>query len=66
MAWAGCNASGAGGLGVEFYIIGFLIGGIATGEWALVALILLWFICLTVGIWLSSINPEDYPEWFED
>ena len=43
MAWAGCNASGNAGLGFELWLIGGILAGIVSGEWAIVLIMLIPF-----------------------
>lgn len=64
MAWAGCNASGNGGLGIEHYIVGGLLAGILCGQWFVVLLLMMplgtiffvWFLVTYEDVILEKYN----------
>jgi hypothetical protein len=61
MAWAGCNATGNAGFGLEFWILAAVGGAIALGEWAAIGLILLaagQFLMIPFIKWLAD-TPEN-------
>ena len=59
MAWAGCNASGNGGLGVELWVLGAIFACIVSGEYALTIILLGAFVGVPLSIMYMASLADD-------